>query len=290
MVEVIGSASRPCPRARRDDAAGSPCRPRCIGRRSFLLAAAGLGLLPGVAAMASCGEPTPKPDMRPVALVYRGRASCAGCSEAVAAVLEHGPTSFRTVFCGPDENVQLSANSLAGANVYAQPGGGSVGSAWRRMRRHADDIRSWVHGGGHYLGFCLGGYLAGASPGFALLPGSAGQYITSRGATVDTTDDTVIAVRWRGQPRHMFFQDGPVFRLNAGADATVLATYDNGEPAAVVAPYGSGWVGVVGPHPEADRSWYSSVPDLTNPDGIRSDLGYDFVEATVHAPVSTKPG
>ncbi|MDT5107857.1 MAG: hypothetical protein QOI25_5370 [Mycobacterium sp.] len=105
------------------------------------------------------------------------------------------------------------------------------------------------------------------------------------------TPPTTQSSQCAGGPNHgTCFQDGPVFRLNAGADATVLATYDNGEPAAVVAPYGSGWVGVVGPHPEADRSWYSSVPDLTNPDGIRSDLGYDFVEATVHAPVSTKPG
>jgi hypothetical protein len=74
-------------------------------------------------------------------------------------------------------------------------------------------------------GFCLGAYLAGATPGFALLPGNTSQYIASPGATVDTTDDTVIPVRWRGKPRHLFFQDGPVFRLNAGADATVLATY-----------------------------------------------------------------
>lgn len=237
----------------------------------------------GVAGVAGCGD-----DTRPVALVYRGRASCAGCSEAVAAVLEHGPTSFRTVFCGPDEKVQLSASSLAGATVYAQPGGGSVGSAWHLMRRHAEDIRNWVHGGGHYLGFCLGAYLADTAPGFALLPGVTSQYITSPGATVDTTDDTVILVRWRGKPRHMFFQDGPVFRLNAGADATVLATYDNGEAAAVVAPYGSGWIGVVGPHPEADQAWYRGVSGLTNPDGIKPDLCYDLVEATVHAP--TKPG
>jgi glutamine amidotransferase-like uncharacterized protein len=202
----------------------------------------------------------------------------------VAAALEHGPTSFRTLFCGPDEKVQLSASSLADATVYAQPGGGNVNSAWRRMRQHADDIRNWVHGGGHYLGFCLGGYLASATPGFALLPGNTSQYITSPGATVDTTDDTVIPVLWRGKPRHMYFQDGPAFRLNAGANATVLATYDNGEIAAVVAPYGTGRIGVVGPHPEADQSWYNDVPSLTNPDGIQADLSYDLIETTMHTP------
>lgn len=273
---MTSSARRPFSRARADDTAG----PRCYPRRTFLLAAGGVSLLAGMAGGTGCG----KPASRPVALIYRGRASCAGCPEAVAAILAHAPTPFRVVYCGPDEDVPLSADSLAGATVYAQPGGGNVGSAWRRMRQYADDIQSWVHGGGRYLGFCLGGYLAGASPGFGLLPGATSQYITSPGATVDTTDDVVVPVRWRGKPRHMFFQDGPVFRLNAGADATVLATYDNGEVAAVVAPYGAGRVGVVGPHPEADRSWYKDVPGLTNPDGIRPDLAYDLVEATVQTP------
>jgi glutamine amidotransferase-like uncharacterized protein len=137
------------------------------------------------------------------------------------------------------------------------------------MRQHADDIKNWVNAGGHYLGFCLGGYLAGATPGFALLPGDTSQYISSPQATVGDSDDTVVPIRWRGQLRHMFFQDAPVFRLNRGAAATVLATY------------GAGSVGVVGPHPEADQSWYTS--GLTNPDGIRPDLGYDLIQTTLQA-------
>jgi glutamine amidotransferase-like uncharacterized protein len=152
------------------------------------------------------------------------------------------------------------------------------------MSKYADDIRDWVRGGGHYLGFCLGGYLAGATPGFALLPGDTSEYVSSRGATVSTVDDTVVEVLWRGQPRHMFFQDGPQFTLTPGAAATVLATYQNGAPAAVVAAYGSGRVGVVGPHPEADRTWYSG---LSNPDGITPDLGYDLVTSTVNAAKAT---
>jgi glutamine amidotransferase-like uncharacterized protein len=244
--------------------------------------------LGALAALAACGAAPPRPDTRPVALVYRGPAACSGCAEAVAALLEHGPVSFRAVYCGPDEQVPLSASSLAGAAVYAQPGGGSVSPAWRRMRQHADEIRNWVRGGGSYLGFCLGAYLAGSTPGFGLLPGDTSQYVGSRGATVDTTDDTVVAVRWRGQPRHLFFQDGPYFKLNKDADATVLASYDNGLPAAVVTSFGSGRVGVVGPHPEADQSWYSA--GLKNPDGIRPDLGYDLIQTTVGAPKPSPAG
>lgn len=256
------------------------CGDRALARREVLIAAGSAGLL---AALGGCAAPPPKPDTRPVALVYRGKASCSGCSESVAALLESNPTSFRTVFCGPGEKVQITAATLADATVYAQPGGGSVNSAWHQMREYAADIRAFVHGGGHYLGFCLGGYLAGATPGFGLLPGDTVEYIGSPGATVSDTDDTVVAVRWGGSLRHMYFQDGPVFRLNPGAPATVLATYDTGTPAAVIAPYGAGRVGVVGPHPEADQSWYHDTK-LRNPDGIQLDLGHDLVERTVHGP------
>lgn len=219
-------------------------------------------------------------DDRPLALVYRGPASCSGCSESVAALLQNTRHGFHTEFCGPNEKQQISPETLAKAVVYAQPGGGDLDVAWRRMRSHANDIRDFVHNGGHYLGFCLGAYLAGRTPGFTLLPGDTAEYVGTADATVQGTDDTIVEVRWRGQPRHMYFQDGPMFRLQSDASATVLATYSGGEPAAVVAAYGSGWVGAVGPHPEADRSWYSGS-GLTNPDGIRFDLGYDLVESTV---------
>ncbi|MDT7804413.1 MAG: hypothetical protein QOI78_7846 [Actinomycetota bacterium] len=54
--------------------------------------------------------------------------------------------------------------------LYAQPGGGT-------------------------LGFCPGGYLAGATPGSGLLPGD------TEGAIVDPDEDTVVKVRWRGRAR-----------------------------------------------------------------------------------------
>ena len=146
------------------------------------------------------------------------------------------------------------------------------------MRPHATTIRNFVHGGGHYLGFCLGGYLAGSNPGFGLLPGDSNEYIESGGAEVTSLKDTVISVRWRGGHRRVYFQDGPYFTLQPGAHVTVLARYENGLAAAVVARYGAGRVGVVGPHPEANRGWY--VGSALHPVDSR-DLGYDLVETTM---------
>lgn len=175
----------------------------------------------------------------------------------------------------------MSADTLATAHLYVQPGGGNdLHKAWRSVRKFGDPLREWLHNGGRYLGICMGAYLAGREPGWGLLPGDTAEYVGSQGATVSSPSDTVVSVRWRGKPRHMYFQDGPYFVLNKGAKATVLATYDNGVPAAVVAPYGAGQVGVVGPHPEADASWYAEY-NLKNPDGIHFDLGYDLVKTVM---------
>jgi len=57
----------------------------------------------------------------------------------------------------------------------------------------------------------------------------------------------------------------------------VLATYDNGLPAAVVAPFGRGAVGVVGPHPEASADWYAAY-GLPLPDDVRADLTQDLID------------
>src|SRR5690606_2505126 len=171
-----------------------------VSRRHLLIGAGAAGAL---AALASAGCALRSGERRR-ALVYRGSAACSGCAEAVAALLAGSPTGFRTEFCGPGEERALSRAALAEAAVYAQPGGGSVRSAWRRLREYADDIREFVHNGGTYLGFCLGAYLAADNPGFGLLPGKVDQYIGTPGASVRDTDDTLVPVRWRGERRTMY--------------------------------------------------------------------------------------
>lgn len=257
-----------------------------VDRRRLLTRVVPLGALALVGG--ACGQDVagshpgtvPPPD-RPLALIYRGPAGCKGCSEAVATLLQTAPSSFHTVYCGPDEEVSLSAQALSHAALYAQPGGGNnLDAAWSAMRPYADAIRSWVRGGGHYLGFCMGGYLAGFDPGFGLLSGDSREWIDSPGATVHTIDDAAVTVSWRGQPRSIYFQDGPYFTVRPNSGSTVLATYSNGLAAVVVARYGRGSVGVTGPHPEAPASWYLES-GLDDPGGVDLDLGYDLLETTL---------
>ncbi|MFI5781382.1 BPL-N domain-containing protein [Nocardia sp. NPDC051570] len=223
---------------------------------------------------------------RPVALVYRGPASLPGCPEAVAELLAASDRGFDIHFTGPRERVPLSSDSLARAALYAQPGGDTLEQAYRHLRDQREAIRGFVGGGGRYLGFCLGGYLAGATPGFALLPGDTDQYIDTRRATVRTEDNTVVEVRWRGRSRQLFFQDGPHFDIDTDTGTTVLATYPNKAIAAAVTPFGAGRVGVVGPHPEATPDWFTDA-GLRYPQGADPhtacgrDLALDLVDAVM---------
>jgi glutamine amidotransferase-like uncharacterized protein len=148
---------------------------------------------------------------------------------------------------------------LDAATLYAQPGGGTLKRAFKHLRGNREEVRSFVRGGGRYLGFCLGGYLAGATPGFDLLPGDTDQYIDSDGAELDSDGNALIDVRWRGRRQTLFFQDGPYFWLHRGAEADVLATYRNGLIAALAAPFGAGRVAVAGPHPEATEDWFTDA-------------------------------
>lgn len=237
-----------------------------------------------VASAAAGPEPA-----RPVALVYRGPAAGAFCAEAVAGVLAASPRGYDVRFVGPGEAAPLSAAELANASVYAQPGGGSLAKAYRRLRANAEDIRSFVASGGTYLGFCLGGYLAGATPGFGLLPGDTDRYIDTAGAEIRGTGDAVAQVLWSGNRRQLYFQDGPHFVLDRQHPGLrVLATYTNGAVAAAVAPYGRGSVGVVGPHPEATPDWFEDVEGLSAAAARRlardgRPLALDLVEAAAAA-------
>lgn len=240
-------------------------------------AACGVLALLGALALSGCG-PSESEHAKPLrAVVYRGPAACDGCSEAAAKLLTD-TGRFAVEFAWPDDR-PLDAGILAGASLYVQPGGGDdAGLARRQMEPYAQVITGYVTGGGRYLGICMGGYLAGRADGFGLWPDDVDQYIESTGADVHNTKDAVVSVQWRDKQRHMFFQDGPHFRIPAGAPKSqVLGRYDNGTVAALIARSGSGAIGLSGPHPEAPSSWYRAN-GLVNPDGVDESLGRDLVD------------
>lgn len=211
----------------------------------------------------------------PLALVYRGKASLPGCPEAAARALASSPYRFRIRFGKP------TREKLRGVALYCQPGGDELEPAWRRLRKHADPVRDFVNGGGRYLGFCLGGYLAGDDPGFGLLEETTDTYVGTPGCEVADDDSHVIDVTWAGRRRSIYFQDG--CRFTPGPRTEVVARYANGLPAAVVSPFGAGRVAVSGPHPEATDDWFADedLPPLALP---TDDLAHDLIRRLMDRP------
>jgi glutamine amidotransferase-like uncharacterized protein len=230
---------------------------------------------------------------RPLALVYRGPASSPGIPADTARFLRTCPQRFRVSFCGPHRgDLPVNAATLARAALYVQPGGGDdFNGAWRSVRGFGGPLRDYISRGGRYLGICMGGYLAGSDPGFGLLPGNCDDYTMTRGAQVRDARNAVITVDWplphHQTRRKVFYQDGPYFWLLRGAGARVLARYSNHRIAAMVVPFGHGTVGVCGPHPEANRSWYE-LAGLAYPGGTH-DLGHQLVDAVMARRVWYKP-
>jgi hypothetical protein len=171
------------------------------------------------------------------------------------------------------------------------------------------------------MGFCLGAYLAGNSddfPGFNLLPPGVNvvSEIQQKHAEVTNTKDTIIQLDWKytsGKVEHnkwAYFQEGAATMglngfFNNGGRGRIIANYSmNDNVAASVTPYGRGWVGVVGTHPEADKSWckcplprmsrnttanmcLDKLEKISNPDGYSYDMGFDFINATLNAGKAT---
>ena len=212
------------------------------------------------------------------ALVYRGPAGCEGCAETLAERLSQSPLGMDVAFIGPDEKIPLEASALSEVALYAQPGGGDDISA-AAQSFPSDFIRGvgdFVAAGGSYLGVCMGAYLAG-SEGFGLVSESVEGQVNVPGFPVTDSTAEVVAVTWDETSRWTYFQEGA--RLpNDGAEA--YAHYETGDIAAAYYQFGEGSVGLIGPHPEADKTWFADA-DLSDPDGDDWEYAIPLVQRTL---------
>jgi len=270
-----------------------------------------------IVAMAQHAAAAPRPSQgvpdsdvdRLNAMIYRGTSGCEGCSESVQVLLESAYPDINVTFAGPDEDVQINAESLRQVDIFVQPGGpGTYRSAfpiqashfseltasfldleqaWEEAEPYAADMRDFVARGGWYLGFCLGAFLAGPDTGFGLIPegDKAAREIERPNAQVDDIDDTVIQVDWTfstgkkqgttERERWLYFQDGAAFVLSDHSPTTVLARYSqNGDVASALNAFGQGWVANVGPHPEADQSWCTFSDRIRDTRDLITDQPY----------------
>jgi len=209
------------------------------------------------------------------------------CADAVLDVLNFSG-KYEARFVGPSSfpYTILSEALLASADCLVIPGG--LGDADQYddsfLRILSPSIKNYLAKGGRYMGICAGGYFAGNHYMNILQPSTkVVQYVRRKNSTVKHEDHDVVTVDWAGENRTIYFHDGGAFvprRWFNRMSGTVIARYSNGDAAAIIQNHKKGRVGVMGPHPEAQKWWFYSQTRINKRwrDCIQHELLLSFVE------------
>lgn len=214
-----------------------------------------------------------------LALIYKGPGVCSNCSELAAKHMQKN--GFKIKFVQPGE---LTDSNFLSASFYVQPGGSDniedTLKALSKKEIHA--LRRFVLNGGRFLGICAGAYMAGQfsdedqkTLAFGFLPSIHVE------EELEHAKGTLLKVRWGNLNRWIYAQSPPYFSEKLlhvkELQAFVVARYeDSGRISAIITKFGKGFVGLIGPHPEASHDWYIE-DNLSTKYGFNSDLFDNFL-------------
>jgi glutamine amidotransferase-like uncharacterized protein len=189
-----------------------------------------------------------------MALIYNGVSTCDGCPEAIGAVAKQAHLSVQYI-SNPQKIPGLLNKTaifiIGGTDDNIEP----MQHAFNKKVIAA--IKNYVSKGGVYLGICGGAYIAAdyyvsdnvKIKGFQLAPVTAVDDNTSDKARLEK-------IRWLDKNVVLYFQSGPTFIPNTNSNTlNIIARYQNNQIAAFTNTYGKGRVALIGPHPEADKTW-----------------------------------
>lgn len=204
----------------------------------------------------------------PKALIYKGPGACSdGCAEAFVDIAKQA--GFDPEFVGPGAP---KAGLFDQVGIWIQPGG-YAGTAMQNMNADLKtQLKEFIAGGGGYVGFCAGAFVATKKVGTTsinglnIFPGGTKLY----GKGIDLKE-----VNWAGSKRTLYWEGGPYLR-NLPDSVEIIARYSNGAVATARAPYGKGRVFITGLHPEAP-DWWSTAEQMVDPDGQDHDLVINMI-------------
>jgi glutamine amidotransferase-like uncharacterized protein len=193
---------------------------------------------------------------KPLALVWAGPGVCKpSClADATNATKKAG---FQVLHVKPELK---DFSVFEKAKLWVQPGGKSVTAARSMSPELKDSIRSFIHNGAGYVGFCAGAFIStgkigtSGEEGFGIIPGDTELLIK------EGKEDLMLKV-WTKDfgSRWMLYAGGPFLHVSeaelAEVDGVVTSRYPDGSVAGIQGHYGKGRVAVTGFHPEASRVW-----------------------------------
>ena len=206
----------------------------------------------------------------PLVYVYTDQPMCSiDCVDATCDVLNSSGI-VEAKMIGPDSFplIELNEENLHKASCIVFPGGdGDADQFDNSLIFKRKLIEDYVSSGGRYLGICQGAYFAGKHF-FNLLRGfDAVQHIKRNGAQIKRSGSNIIDIKWKDERIYpIYFHDGAAFVTTSEQPAftNILAHYLNGDVACLIQAHKKGRVGVIGPHPEAQKWWFYSQTKIKN--------------------------
>ena len=186
-------------------------------------------------------------------LLFNGRGTSANDVTAVESVLQDAHLSY--AMANSRQLDAMTAPQLRTYRLLIVPGGNFVEIGKGLTPVAAATIRDAVGGGLNYFGICAGAFFAGASPynGLNLTSGVRFPFYGAEGRGIRKT---AVQIAIAGSsPLEQYWEDGP--QLTGWGE--VVAMFPDGTPAVAQGKFGSGWVVLLGTHPEAPDSWRDAL-------------------------------
>lgn len=139
----------------------------------------------------------------------------------------------------------IEEGGLEAFDLLIIPGGYTFRLLASLSERAAENIGSFVRGGGGYVGICMGAY---AAPALGLVEAEALRFHGEKMVDVFISDPShPVARGFRGKVR-MYYQNGPELVPKRGG--RVVAKFRSGRAAILSAELGLGRIVLFSPHPE----------------------------------------
>jgi glutamine amidotransferase-like uncharacterized protein len=222
-----------------------------------ILTAASLGAL--IFCITACdSQPALKPS--PAILLFNGSGTSPNDVVALEKILNENGFSYATA--NSAQLNKMNESQLKAFRLLIIPGGNFEHIGNGLMPATTEKIRNAVRDGVNYLGICAGAFFAGDSPynGLNLTSGVRFPFyaLEAQGIRKAAVKITIA----KSPALVHYWEDGP--QLTGWGK--VVAKYPDETPAIVQDNVGSGWVILVGIHPEAPESWRQGMHFTTSAD------------------------